>query len=301
MAFIDLYKTAKNPPEKLESYLPALIRQGSYTATFSGGSGKGKSSLIGQLALELCGYPESLSTGLRLNKDDAKITYLPAEDPEIVLQHRFHYLLNRLNDDQLKRVLSNFSVDNLMEERPNICEKKWIDRLHGVAQKNDIIICDTARRFHDKKEEDNTEMNYVLNCMTDVIKNTNCILMVVGHITKEAGKNKDVINDQYSSRGGSVIVDNSKWNTVLTSCTPKLLDYYFGVKNISEKEAEDYIVIGGSKTNFGKFNNVLLKRINSRNPDIHGCHFERIRVPFMINIENKNEKKGRVYGRQKSK
>jgi RecA-family ATPase len=118
------------------------------------------------------------------------------------------------------------------------------------------MIIDTLRRAHRGKENDDADMTEVLSILEEIAMETNCAIMFCHHTNKDSLKNQSG-NQQYASRGSSVLVDNVRGQFNLFEITNKKAKEL----GIQEEEKWRYIQLSSSKLNNAeKYSDIIFER-----------------------------------------
>lgn len=247
---IDILSAFEQEPQPIDYILPGMIA-GTVGALVSPG-GQGKSMLALQLAITLASNGRSdllnISQFIPALKDSGPnyIMYLPAEDPEVALINRLHYIGKKLNADIRKQVAKNMRIDSWIGYQPNIMDTEWTDRLLKLADNSRLMILDTLRRFHTFEENDSGQMSQIIGRMEYIAKETGCSILFLHHASKTAALSGQG-DQQQASRGSSVLVDNIRWQSFVAGMSKGEAEE-FGVE---EDVRKNFVRFGISKMNYG--------------------------------------------------
>ena len=248
MESIDIRDCFEREPAAIDFILPGMIH-GTVGALISPG-GHGKSFLAMQLAIQIAsgadvlGWKQILKTG--------KVAYLAGEDPDVALHDRLHNLGKYLTLCEREEVIENLSVHPLVGDPnlPDLLAPPLEHRLFDVAQGKRLVIIDTLRRFHSGNENDSGEMSKVITALERIARASGASMLFLHHSSKSAAMG-GTVDEQQSSRGSSVLVDNVRWQGFLSTMT--------------KNEAKDLDVDPGCRRSFVRFG------ISKQN---YGCGFE---------------------------
>ena len=213
---LSIAKFFSEPRPILDFVFPGLLA-GTVGSIVSAG-GVGKSLLAMQLAGNVAGGGDT--TGLdwvSACTAPGKAVYMPAEDPEIVLQHRFNCLGDLLTEAGKARVAENlhlYSVSGM----PNFLCSEWFAEVCRRVEGARILFLDTFRRFHNRDENSSGEMALVIEALERVAKATGAAVVFLHHTNKGATLSGTGA-EQQSARGSSVLTDNIRWQVNLTGMT----------------------------------------------------------------------------------
>lgn len=229
-------------PPPFEELLPGLIR-GTVAAIVSPG-GAGKSMLILQLLLFIAGIVDLLGFGRKLVT--GSVAYMPAEDPELVLQHRLFALQRHLTEAQYLLARESIAIHPVVGRMPDIRDQKWFDEIRRAAERQRLLAIDTLRRFHRAEENDTGQMAEVIGRFEMIARETDCTILLAHHAAKAAALNG--LGDlQQASRGASVLTDNIRWQAYLVGMTSENASDL----KVDPEERGYYVRFGVSKSNYG--------------------------------------------------
>ena len=238
---VNVQAAFENPGPRINCLLPGMIR-GSVGALVAPG-GAGKSIFALQLAVWIVSGSDLLGLG-EAPKNQA-VAYLSAEDPQPVLAERLYAMSELLTDRQKRVVEDNFLIMPLDGIRPNLVSPTWITALQGLAEEHDLLILDTLRRFHGCDENDGAAMARLLGHLELIASRTGCSILFLHHTNKAALWN-DAGDQQQASRGSSVLTDNIRWQSYLSTMTPGEAKKY----GITTEPISRYVRFGVSKANY---------------------------------------------------
>ena len=204
----------ENEPAAIDYVLPGMI-QGTVGALISPG-GHGKSFLALELAIEIASGADVLDWDRKLRT--GKVAYLAGEDPEVALHARLHHLGKCLSGCQKDEVIKNLTIHPLVGDCPDLLAPRTEHGLDAVAFGKRLVIIDTLRRFHTGNENDSGEMSKVITALERVANATGASMLFLHHSSKSAAMG-GTVDEQQSSRGSSVLVDNVRWQGFLSTMT----------------------------------------------------------------------------------
>lgn len=170
--------------------------------------GAGKSMLALQLAAQIAGGPDLLEVG---ELPTGPVIYLPAEDPPTAIHHRLHAL-----------------------------------GAHLSAEGRRLMVLDTLRRFHIEEENASGPMAQVIGRMEAIAADTGCSIVFLHHASKGAAM-MGAGDQQQASRGSSVLVDNIRWQSYLSSMTSAEAEEW----GVDDDQRRFFVRFGVSKANYG--------------------------------------------------
>lgn len=244
-------------PPQLDLVLPGML-QGTVGALISPG-GAGKSYTALQIAIQIASGVDTIGWKQCLRK--GRVAYLAAEDPESALHFRLHELGKMLNPQNRKDVADQLTIYPLVGEkdRINLLDPATEHGLLDLAKEHRLIILDTLRRFHVANENDSGDMAKVVSSMEYVAAQTGSSVLFLHHSSKSSAMG-GTVDEQQSSRGSSVLVDNVRWQGFLSGMSKaeaKEMD-------VPQEERRFYVRFGVSKQNYGApFEDLWFKRGNA--------------------------------------
>jgi len=241
---MDILQAFNTKPQPL-NFLFSGFLHGTIGAIVSPG-GSGKSMYALQLATQLAGG-ETIANPLYLSSQSPKrVSYLPAEDPEVILHHRLFSVGNWYEDYEKATIAQNLQVFPVVGLQPNLFNAQWYDFLRKVAYGSDLMILDTLRRWHDKDENDAGAMAQLLAMLEAIAKEFNCSIIFLHHTSKATALN-GAGGEQQASRGSSVLVDNIRWQLNLTKMNSAEAKKY----SIDERQRGFFVKANVAKSNYG--------------------------------------------------
>ncbi len=228
------------PPPEMDYVLPGLLA-GTVGAIVSPG-GAGKSMLALQMAISIAGGVDLLD----LNVKRGQVVYLPAEDPNIALHHRFYAIAGHCSSEQMQVLYGTLAIYPVIGRDPDIFTENWFNWIYSLLDGKRVLFLDTLRRFHKRDENSGSDMAEAVARMETMAWETGCSIVFLHHASKAAAMS-GLGDQQQASRGSSVLVDNIRWQMY--------------VAGMSEKEAKDlevdaalrksFVRAGVSKQNYG--------------------------------------------------
>ena len=247
-------------PEDLEIIIPGIIKGTVTSLVAPGGTGKSYFSLELSIGLATAGQINFM--GLPLLNKSFKIAYITLEDLKKIVKLRLKKLRAKIHPQYWTDIFQNLSVFPLSGKNAVIFDMKkernysWINKYYKIAEEHDFVIVDTLRRIHRGKENDDADMTEVLSILEEIAEETDTAIMFCHHTNKDAMKN-DNGDQQYASRGSSVIVDNVRGQINLFNISNKKAKEL----GISENDRWRYIQLASPKlNNTGKYEEIILER-----------------------------------------
>jgi hypothetical protein len=239
---INILEAFAAAPPPLDYVLPNMVA-GTVGALVSPG-GAGKSMLALQLAAQIAGGPDLLEVG---ELPTGPVIYLPAEDPPTAIHHRLHALGAHLSAEERQAVADGLLIQPLIGSLPNIMAPEWFDGLKRAAEGRRLMVLDTLRRFHIEEENASGPMAQVIGRMEAIAADTGCSIVFLHHASKGAAM-MGAGDQQQASRGSSVLVDNIRWQSYLSSMTSAEAEEW-GVDD--DQRLGFFVRFGVSKANYG--------------------------------------------------
>ncbi|EFC7751416.1 AAA family ATPase, partial [Escherichia coli] len=203
----------------------------------------GKSMLALQLAAQIAGGPDLLEVG---ELPTGPVIYLPAEDPPTAIHHRLHALGAHLSAEERQAVADGLLIQPLIGSLPNIMAPEWFDGLKRAAEGRRLMVLDTLRRFHIEEENASGPMAQVIGRMEAIAADTGCSIVFLHHASKGAAM-MGAGDQQQASRGSSVLVDNIRWQSYLSSMTSAEAEEW----GVDDDQRRFFVRFGVSKANYG--------------------------------------------------
>mgnify|MGYP001736667311 CR=1 FL=1 len=174
------------------------------------------------------------------------VIYLPAEDPPTAIHHRLHALGAHLSAEERQAVADGLLIQPLIGSLPNIMAPEWFDGLKRAAEGRRLMVLDTLRRFHIEEENASGPMAQVIGRMEAIAADTGCSIVFLHHASKGAAM-MGAGDQQQASRGSSVLVDNIRWQSYLSSMTSAEAEEW----GVDDDQRRFFVRFGVSKANYG--------------------------------------------------
>lgn len=257
-SYISIRNAFAGPKLELNFVLPGLLS--GTVGSMVGAGGSGKSFLAMELAIAVASgrditeaFPVS-GTG--------KVVYLNAEDPEVVITNRLHYLGAFLDADSRDKTSENLAMLSLVGRGitlmdANAMRTGWVQPVQRLAEGCRLLIFDTARRLHAANENDSAVMAQFLGIFEGIAYKTGSTILFCHHTAKFAAVNGNG-DHQAASRGSSALVDNARWQVNVVGMTEKEAKE----RGVEEKDRRKYIRVANSKINYSEqFEDVWLEKV----------------------------------------
>lgn len=244
-------------PPQLDFVLPGMLH-GTVGALISPG-GAGKSWTALQLAIQIASGIDTIGWRHCLRK--GSVAYLAAEDPISALHFRLHELGKLLSPALRAEVAEQLAIYPLVggDERINLLDPTSEHGLLEIALGCRLLILDTLRRFHAGSENDSGDMSKVVAAMEYTAAQTGASVLFLHHSSKSSALG-GTVDEQQSSRGSSVLVDNVRWQGFLSTMSKseaKEMD-------VDPDKRRSFVRFGISKQNYGApFEDVWFERGNA--------------------------------------
>lgn len=108
------------------------------------------------------------------------------------------------------------------------------------------MVLDTLRRFHIEEENASGPMAQVIGRMEAIAADTGCSIVFLHHASKGAAM-MGAGDQQQASRGSSVLVDNIRWQSYLSSMTSAEAEEW----GVDDDQRRFFVRFGVSKANYG--------------------------------------------------
>ena len=119
-------------------------------------------------------------------------------------------------------------------------------RLKRAAEGRRLMVLDTLRRFHIEEENASGPMAQVIGRMEAIAADTGCSIVFLHHASKGAAM-MGAGDQQQASRGSSVLVDNIRWQSYLSSMTSAEAEEW----GVDDDQRRFFVRFGVSKANYG--------------------------------------------------
>jgi hypothetical protein len=254
---LDINKAFSGEIEPLDMVLPGLLAGsvGSLVAPGSTGKGFFINSLLASMTAKNV-------IGMGITPQDCKVTYITAEDPLPILEHRICALGTLLNQIERQFFSDRVDIISLAGRQPSLLtdktpieigpdgkqttEARWRGWLEQICIGKRLVIIDTLRRFHSAEENDSGAMTILLQIIEGIAQRTGCAIIFTHH-TKKGSTVNGLGLDADSSRGSGALIYNVRWQLNMQSMTQAEAENKYG-KN--ETERRKYVQVFGSKINY---------------------------------------------------
>lgn len=184
--------------------------------TFLAGEHKtGKSILAMNVAISLALGREFLGFEI---PSPRKVLLVQQEISDPAMKDRIDKMIKSVPRDMLAN-LANLVFPTRQEQAWKLSRPRDLDKLGTIVQANgiDLIIFDPLATFHDKKENDNTDMSGILEYFAYLKRRYSVGILVIHHYGKPT---KEERQGSYRMRGASVLGDRSDAN-ITSTCLPE--------------------------------------------------------------------------------
>ena len=242
-ASMDIADAFATEPPPMDFVLPGMLA-GTVGAIVSPG-GAGKSMFALQLGVlvtsgaDLAGLNEKLLKG--------RVLILAAEDPEVALRHRVHALGRHLSEEQRAEARIGLDIRALLGRGLDVMNDGAFEWLVERARGMRLIVLDTLRRVHQLDENSSSEMAELLSRLERLARLTGCTIVFLHHASKAAALG-GVGDAQQAARGSSVLTDNIRWQSFLSTMSTKESEDY----SVPAERRNRYVRWGVSKQNYGR-------------------------------------------------
>lgn len=241
-------------PPQLDFVLPGMLH-GTVGALISPG-GAGKSLTALQIAIQIASGIDTIGWRHCLRK--GSVACLAAEDPESALHFRLHELGKKLSSQSREEVAEQLAIYPLVGEkvRINLLDPPTEHGLLEIAEGRRLLILDTLRRFHAGSENDSGDMSKVISSLEYIAAQTGASVLFLHHSSKSSALG-GTVDEQQSSRGSSVLVDNVRWQGFLSTMSKSEAD----ALGVEQDRRRFFVRFGISKQNYGApFEDVWFER-----------------------------------------
>ena len=142
--------------------------------------------------------------------------------------------------------MSRSSGHSLLFTLAKIMAPEWFDGLKRAAEGRRLMVLDTLRRFHIEEENASGPMAQVIGRMEAIAADTGCSIVFLHHASKGAAM-MGAGDQQQASRGSSVLVDNIRWQSYLSSMTSAEAEEW----GVDDDQRRFFVRFGVSKANYG--------------------------------------------------
>jgi RecA-family ATPase len=239
---LDLRNAFTTQPPPLDFVLPGMIA-GTVGALVAQG-GAGKSWVALELAMAVAGGPDLLEIGIEAT---GPVLYLPAEDPELALQHRLFAAAPQFDDAARDQLAEALEIVPLMGRSVDLMTSAWASAVERMAEGKRLVVIDTLRRFHSGDENSAGDMAKLLGVMERLCASTGASMLFLHHTAKGAALN-GAGDQQQASRGSSVLVDNVRGGQFNLS---GMTEAEARAHGIDPGERRQFVRLVQAKANFG--------------------------------------------------
>lgn len=239
---LDLRNAFTTQPPPLDFVLPGMIA-GTVGALVAQG-GAGKSWIALELAMAVAGGPDLLEIGIEAT---GPVLYLPAEDPELALQHRLFAAAPQFDDAAQDQLVEALEIVPLMGRAVDLMTPAWASAVERMAEGKRLVVIDTLRRFHSGDENSAGDMAKLLGVMERLCASTGASMLFLHHTAKGAALN-GAGDQQQASRGSSVLVDNVRGGQFNLS---GMTEAEARAHGIDPGERRQFVRLVQAKANFG--------------------------------------------------
>lgn len=210
--WLDIRGAIEDEPAPLDFVLPGFLADTVGSIVSAGGTGKT------MLALELAVLAASghdllgiTSAGAPLPK--GRVTFLSAEDPKLVIDHRMHAIGARLPALARDVIYEKLNIAPLVGTGVDIDNSSWWSWICDQSKDSRLVVIDTLRKFHKRDENDGGEMADMLGKFESNCRDTGTTILFLHHASKAGALAGG--EAQQASRGSSVLTDNVRWQANL--------------------------------------------------------------------------------------
>lgn len=238
----------KHEPVPLDFVLPHLLA-GTIGVLFAPG-GRGKGFWLLQAAIAVaCRGPGADRMGLDL-KDHGRAIYVSAEDPAIILHHRFRAMIEGMPEATRDELRERLSIVPAYALGIDVGSPAWCNALAQYCDGARLVEIDTFRRIHHEDENDNGKMADIMGRVEQIAAKTGAAILLAHHVNK-AGE---------AARGATAIIDNARCGmslitlrteSMLPGLTQKL-SVSPGGKPLPEAAAHRFVRVDYAKVNYGQ-------------------------------------------------
>ena len=262
------HERAKRERPILDCLFPGF-RLGRVGGLVSAG-GTGKSMLALELAIAVaCPLKEANLLGLEIPKH-GRVVYFSGEDDLEEFESRLHSIHKVLDmsgkgDEILAFLKENLEIIDLEESPRDFLNPLVFAKICEWAKGARLVVIDTLSMFHSADENSNTEMAKVISLFKLLAKRIGCCVIFLHHTNKSMAKDGRQ-DEQQSTRGASVLVDNSRFIAYLSGMSKTEYERQKSDNNgplpFSEDERSKWVSFGASKQNGGgRFDPFWLVRV----------------------------------------
>lgn len=246
----DLGDWLEREPPPLDYVLPHLLAGTIGVLYAPGGRGKGFFLLQAAIAVACCGPgADPMELGL---SGHGRAVYISAEDPAIVLHHRFRAMCAGMPQATREELRERLSIVPAYALGIDVGSPAWCDALAQYCDGARFVVLDTFRRVHHAEENSNGEMADIMGRVEPIAAKTGAAILLAHHVNK-AGE---------AARGATAIIDNARCGMSLVTLQTDasglkemLRAHKFSVtrggKALPEAAAHRFVRIEFAKVNYG--------------------------------------------------
>lgn len=191
--------------------------------------------------------------GMGIVPADQYVTYVTAEDPKNILEHRAHNLSIHLSHEERGRAREFFVLQSIHGRTPQILNnhgqrnERWVDGLKRAATGKRMLVLDTLRKFHQGEENDSGHMTLLTQILDEIAAETGAGILFLHHANKIAQLSGNG-DSAAASRGSSALVDNIRFQMNLAGMNKSEASEL----NVDEKHRSLFVKLIGSKANYAE-------------------------------------------------
>ena len=246
-AWLDIAGALEHEPPPLDFVLPGYVA-GSVGSIVAAGA-TGKTMLALQIAVHVAGGEDTLALAgvAGWTPTTGRVLYLSGEDPADVIAGRVHAIGGYMPDaDARARVASSLRIAPLVGYGARIDQGEWRSWIEKEAIDARLVIIDTLRRFHGQDENDGGAMAELLAHLEHICRVGGTSIVFLHHVSKASALN-GAAGEQQASRGSSVLTDNVRWQTNLSTMTEKEAK----AAGVADDQRRRYVRLSFPKINYG--------------------------------------------------
>jgi hypothetical protein len=185
-------------------------------------------------------------------KPGCTVMYITAEDPEEILYGRIHNICKGMDVGARDVFYTNSRFySGYGGNAPYLTTGKEknlhiIDWLKGICITNKLVIIDTLTLFHNSNENDAGEMKFLIDVLKEIAYNTRCAIIFLHHANKGSMMSGNG-EEQFASRGSSVLTDNIRWQLNMTCMSKDEAKEY----DVEMEGRKQFVKVTGAKMNYG--------------------------------------------------
>lgn len=245
--WLDIAGALEHEPPPLDFVLPGYV-SGSVGSIVAAGA-TGKTMLALQIAVHVSGGADTLELAgvAGWTPTFGRVLYLSGEDPADVIAGRIHAIGGYMPDaDVRQRTAENLRIAPLVGYGARIDQgiwRSWIERESVDAR---LVIVDTLRRFHAADENDGGAMAELLAHLEHICRASSTSIVFLHHVSKASALN-GAAGEQQASRGSSVLTDNVRWQSNLSTMSEKEAK----AAGVPDDQRRRFVRLAFPKVNYG--------------------------------------------------